>query len=260
MPELPDVEGWKRYVNRYARGRRIRSVSAPSPDDLRNTTASGLGRAVSGRRFGDARRHGKWLMAPTDEGPTVVFHFGMSGSLTWTAAPDGLHDHDRVVFGLDGGRLTYRSQRRLGGIWSAGDSDEIDAITGTLGPDAADVDHERLTCLLEGRRGGIKAALMDQQLIAGIGNELSDEILWRARIHPLRPVPDLDDGELDQLHDALTDVVTASMRRGRIPEDDGWLESVRGAEDPRCPRCGGAIERIDAAGRTAYVCQREQTS
>ena len=99
---------------------------------------------------------------------------------------------------------------------------------------------------------------MDQELVAGLGNELTDEILWRARLHPGVGASSLHEEELDRLHGALTEVVATSVRHGRIPALDGWLESVRGDDAPVCPRCGAPVERRSVAGRTAYVCSREQ--
>src|SRR5215218_11122537 len=188
MPELPDVEGYRRYWARYATGRRVRGVDVPAPAIIRNRSPTGLARSLKDRRLGDPRRHGKWLFAVTD-GPTLLLHFGMTGRLEWSGGGDrDRHRHDRLILSLDGGELRYRNMRMLGGAWLARDEGELSAILGQLGPDAARLDCEAFDRLLERRRGGIKAALMDQRLIAGIGNELSDEIMWRARIHPPRKI------------------------------------------------------------------------
>lgn len=261
MPELPDVEGWKRYVNRFAAGRSVERVEVTDPNVVRNTTAQGLGQAINGRTIENAERAGKYLLVRTGEpthDPTVVLHFGMTGELVWRTDPDPPHDHDRVLFHLDGGRLDYRTQRKLGGVWLAGSGTDVGEITGELGPDAADLTRDQLVDLLEGRRGQLKSALMDQDLMAGVGNELSDEILWQACLHPHTSVGDLDEDELDALHEALESVLSESVRHGRIPRADGWLESVRDDDEPDCPRCGAPIDRIDAAGRTSYVCPEEQ--
>jgi formamidopyrimidine-DNA glycosylase len=260
MPELADVEGYRRYLARYAAGKRIDGVEAPAADLLRNTSAAGLGRALRGKRFARPGRHGKWLIAHTDGDHSVLMHFGMTGNLSWSA--DGAadrHPHDRVVFRLAGGEeLRYRNMRKFGGIWLARAGPEIEPITGPLGPDALDLDRDDLEDLLAVRRGGVKAALMNQRLLAGIGNELSDEILWRARIHPAKGLGALDRRARGRIYDAMREVLTESVRHGRIPRKPGWIEEVRGRPDARCPRSHGKLRRTTVAGRTAYWCPRCQ--
>jgi formamidopyrimidine-DNA glycosylase len=256
MPELPDVEGFRRYFARYATGRQVRSVRVPDAALARNTTAQALGRILTGRRFGEPSRTGKWLMAPA-EGPCLVMHFGMTGLLRWTS--DGQdHPHDRLIFRLENGELRYRNMRRFGGVWIARAAGDVERITGPLGPDAMSLDRDRLRELLSERRGGIKAALMDQRFIAGIGNLLSDEVLWRARIHPSEPVRELSPRRLNALDRELRNVIAASNRRGRIPPIEGWLTGARDQRDARCPRCDAPLRRSTVAGRTACWCPRCQ--
>jgi formamidopyrimidine-DNA glycosylase len=258
VPELPDVEGYRRYWTRYAVGRRVVGVDVPNPAILRNRSVASVRRTLRGRRFEDAERRGKWLLAPSD-GPTILLHFGMTGLLVWRGG-DGSerHRHDRLVFRFSEGELRYRNMRMLGGAWVARDDRELDGLVGDLGPDAADVDRETFEGLLAGRRGGIKATLMNQRVIAGIGNELSDELLWRARVHPGRGIATLERRDFGVLHRAVRDVLTASMRHGRIPRERRWLEGQRGRRDARCPRCHAELRRSRIAGRTSYWCPRCQ--
>jgi formamidopyrimidine-DNA glycosylase len=257
MPELPDVEGFRRYMSRHAGGRRVKGVRVPAADVVRNTSAQGLARALKGRKLSAPRRHGKWLLAPTD-GPILILHFGMTGGLHWTASPDGEDRHDRVIFELDGGELRYRNMRKLGGVWLARDEAGVERVIGNLGPDAAELSAAEFEELLRRRRGGIKATLMNQRLIAGIGNELSDEILWQARIRPSTRITRLSKRRRAALYEAMDEVLRESMRRGRIPRHRSWLTSQRGERDPTCPRCGGRIKRTPVAGRTSYWCPRCQ--
>jgi formamidopyrimidine-DNA glycosylase len=148
--------------------------------------------------------------------------------------------------------------RKLGGVWLARDEPELRAITGRLGPDAAQIDREAFDELLADRRGAIKPALMNQKLFAGVGNELSDEILWHARLHPRRPVSSLEAAERTRLFEALRKVVAESSRRGRIPREPGWLTASRGHRDASCPRCRARVRRETVGGRTAYWCPRCQ--
>lgn len=258
VPELPDVEGHARFWRKHAAGHTVRRVRVTDDDVLRNTTRQGLGRALAGRRLADPVRWGKWLLAPTDGRATLLVHFGMTGLLVSSADEDRFHPHDRVVIWLSEGWVAYRSQRKLGGLWLVRSDREREEITGRLGPDAAEVDRDRLETLLRGRRGGLKAALMNQEVMAGVGNELSDEVLWRAGIHPRRSVGDLDGDDITRLAHALDQAVQDSVPAGRIPDDDGWLNAVRGEPDPVCPRCGAAVSHGTVAGRTAYWCSEEQ--
>jgi formamidopyrimidine-DNA glycosylase len=257
VPELPDVEGFRRYLAGHAAGHRIIQVEAPDRAIIRNRSVQALGRAVRGKRFGDPDRHGKWLIAPVDD-VEVLLHFGMTGELRWASDAAGRHRHDRLIFVCEDGELRYNNMRRFGGVWLARDDGERAAVTGPLGPDAAGVDRETFEQLLAGRRGATKAALMDQRLIAGIGNLLSDEILWRARVHPAAPVAGLAAARRRRLYDALHAAVTESIRYGRVPRGQRWLTRVRDDRDADCPRCGARLRRATIAGRTACWCPREQ--
>jgi len=258
MPELPDVEGFRRYWSRYMTGERARRVEVPTPAIVRNRRPASLQRSLAGLRFERPGRHGKWMIASTD-GPTLLLHFGMTGGLHWSGQ-EGVdrHRHDRLIVVTGNGEMRYRNMRMLGGAWLARDEAELDGIVGSLGPDAAELDPEELDAVLDGRRGGAKATLMNQRVLAGIGNELSDEILWRARIHPARPVNLLGARKRRELAEATQDVLVASSRHGRIPREPAWLEEQRGTRDARCPRDNRPLRRSRIAGRTSYWCPRCQ--
>src|SRR5438270_1488376 len=187
MPELPDVEGFRRYLARHAEGAQIVGVHVPDRQIVRNRSPQAFGKALRGTRFATPDRHGKWLMAPLagdHGGAELLLHFGMTGLLKWADDDADRHRHDRVIFVCERGELRYNNMRRFGGVWLARDASECDRVTGPLGPDAAALKRDEFERLITARRGGVKAALMDQRLIAGVGNLLSDEILWRACIHP----------------------------------------------------------------------------
>ncbi|MGN6872693.1 MAG: Fpg/Nei family DNA glycosylase [Solirubrobacteraceae bacterium] len=259
MPELPDVEGFRRYLARHAEGQRIVAVHVPDRQIVRNRTPQALGRTLRGTRFASPTRHGKWLIAPIDDGTReLLLHFGMTGLLTWSHDRDARHRHDRVVFVCEHGELRYNNMRRFGGVWLARDERERDQVTGPLGPDAAAITRDEFEQLLAGRRGGAKAALMDQHLLAGVGNLLSDEILWRARIRPQTPIPQLSPARGRCLYEALRAAVSESIRYGRVPHGQRWLTRVRDDRGARCPRCGTTLRRATVAGRTACWCPRCQ--
>ncbi|HEV2074665.1 MAG TPA: DNA-formamidopyrimidine glycosylase family protein [Thermoleophilaceae bacterium] len=258
MPELPDVEGFRRYFNRFAAGERVERVEVLDRSMLRNTSPQGFGRALRGRSLEEATRRGKWLLAPAG-GRVVLMHFGMTGLLHWTGEESAeLHRHDRVAFHLPGGVLAYRNMRKLGGIWLAREGQDPEEITGPLGPDAARIGRDQLAHLAASRGGGIKSLLMDQGAVAGSGNLLTDETLWRARIEPRRSAAGLSRAELDRLHESLREVVRDSSRHGRIPRKEGWLTAVRDEKGAECPRCGRSLRRATVAGRTTCWCPRCQ--
>lgn len=256
MPELPDVEGFRRYFNRFAAGARVERIEVLDRSILRNTTPQGLGRALRGHRFGEARRRGKWLIAEA-EGPILLLHFGMTGLLAWSGDGETPHRHDRIVLHLPDGNLAYRNMRKFGGVWLASDPEQAEREMGSLGPDARELGQDEFVELLTRRRRGVKALLMDQKAIAGVGNLLSDEVLWRARIHPRRSTASLSRQKKLALYDALLTTIRAANRRGRIPTEAGWLTGVRDAPGD-CPRCGRRLRRGTAAGRTACWCPKCQ--
>jgi formamidopyrimidine-DNA glycosylase len=257
MPELPDVEGYRRYLARHAQGRTIDHVDVLDTELVRNRSARSFRAALSGTRFGAPTRHGKWLIAPVGE-VQVLLHFGMTGELRWSGDGSDRQRHDRVVFVCGDGELRYNNMRRFGGVWLARDDAERGRVTGPLGPDAASLSEPEFARLLDARRGGIKAALMDQRLLAGVGNLLSDEILWRACVHPGTAVRALDADARGRLYGALRAAVGESIRYGRVPHGRRWLTRVRDDRGARCPRCGTPLERDTIAGRTACWCPAEQ--
>ncbi|MGP3981579.1 Fpg/Nei family DNA glycosylase [Streptomyces sp. KR80] len=256
MPELPDVEGFRQTLASCGTGRRIERVQVADPGVLHGVSARRLRRDLEGHRFTDPERHGKWLLARTD-GPTVLLHFGMTGRLDCCSPSDPPHPHDRVVFDVDHEQLRYRDQRKLQGIWLA-DGPAVEKILAEQGPDALDVGRAEFEELLSGRRGRIKAVLTDQSVIAGLGNLLADEILWRAKLPPGRRAADLGSAERRRLHTEMRRVLRSSVRAGCVPPRNSWLTGRRDDPDPTCPRCGGHLRRSRMGGRSTVWCPRCQ--
>jgi formamidopyrimidine-DNA glycosylase len=166
MPELPDVEGFRRYFSRYALGSKIRKVKVLDPTQLRNAMPPMLRHALKGRRFKSPTRHGKWLIAPAD-GVALLMHFGMTGLLKWTARIEPGHPHDRLMFELASGVLRYRNLRKFGGIWLARSAlarsaVEVKTLLKPLGPDALGISRAEFQKRLARSRARLKPALMDQ--------------------------------------------------------------------------------------------------
>jgi formamidopyrimidine-DNA glycosylase len=254
VPELPDVEHFRQAFRRHAAGKTVASVAA-DPAIVRNATAEALERALPGHRFDDPARHGKWLICWTD-GPALLLHFGMTGDLVWSGDEPERHRHDRLVLVfVEGGELRYRNMRKLGGVWLAHDRDEVERILGGLGPDALEVRRKEFLERLGRRRGGVKAALMDQGFVAGVGNIMADEILWQARLRPRRTVDSLSDEERERLYADMRRVLREAIRGYDFVERKrSWLSHIRGVTGAACPRCGTPLARITAAGRTTYFC------
>jgi formamidopyrimidine-DNA glycosylase len=254
VPELPEVEQFRRFFARHASGRLIGDVEVLDPGIVRNVAPLVLEGTLRGHRFDEPRRHGKWLIAETD-GPVLLVHFGMTGNLIWSGEEPSRHRHDRLVLHLENGELRYRDLRRFGGVWLAAGPDDVPGVTGPLGPDALTIGGRAFLERLGRRRGGAKAALMDQTFVAGVGNLMADEILWQARLHPRTQVQDLDDEARATLYRMLHRVLRRAVDRFDAAErEPRWLLRVRGLPGAVCPRCGTPLERIAAAGRTTYLC------
>jgi formamidopyrimidine-DNA glycosylase len=251
MPELPDVEGFRRVLAEHAVGIPVRGVDVLDAQVLRDTDPQQLIRALRGRAFAEPRRHGKWLVAPVrDHRQVFLLHFGMTGSLVWDGTDVPRHRHDRVVFGFDGGELRYRDMRKLTGLRLARDDDERRALMADLGPDALSVSRARFAELLSARKRRLKSALTDQSLLAGLGNLLVDEILWRARLHPRAVTTDLRGPDITRLHTRMGSVLRESARAGHVPPRPSWLTGRRDEPSGSCPRCGTTLrhERVDGRG------------
>lgn len=254
MPELPDVAGFHHELQRSALNQSIASTAVPDARVLVDVTPQSLGRHLKRRKLTTTHRHGKFLFARTDEDGWLVFHFGMTGQLS--AFADRTPEHTCVVLVFQTGRkLAYRSQRKRGQVSY---TKTVDAVVQEheLGPDALD-DELTSTKFIErlaGRRGAIKPALMDQSLMAGVGNVYADEILFQAGIHPQAAAANMARDDKQVLHRVMRRVLRTAARHDarldRLP--DGYLLPIR--DQGECPRCGGRITKESVSGRTTYFC------
>ncbi len=262
VPEMIEVECYRR-VAAAALGRRIRAVKVVDDRYCRGaTTARTLRAALVGRRFTEARRHGKLLVLETT-GPPLGLRFGMTGGLVvdGAAALDrlrygpGRFDRAWVRFSVrfdGGGELLLHDPRRLGSVELAPDES-------AMGPDAGTVTAAQLRAALTTRGPGpgpaVKARLQDQARLAGVGNLLSDEILWRAALAPQRPSGSLTTPELRRLHRHLLATVAELTERGGSHTGDLMPERRPGGH---CPRDAAALRRDTVGGRTAWWCPAHQ--
>lgn len=260
MPELAEVEAYRRLAAN-ALGRRVDEVVAPDAWYLRGgLTAVTLADALVGRRLTDARRVGKLLLLDTDRGgPVLGLRFGMSGrllvdgaagveGLLYTSGRD-LERWDR--FGLrftDGGDLFIRDPRRLGGV-------ELDPTEDRLGPDALTVTAAELTGALAASQTPLKARLLDQARLAGVGNLAADEILYQAGLDPGRPARSLLPAEVGRLHEQLVMSLAGFIAGGG--SHTGELQAQR-RPGGMCPKDGTPLVRRTVGGRTTWSCPRHQ--
>jgi formamidopyrimidine-DNA glycosylase len=259
MPELPDVEGFRKVLEFCAKGRVIRRVDVRDAGVLHGMSARRLRGALEGRRFTEPERHGKWLLARTGDGPTLMLHFGMTGRLVCGRPADTAEAHDRVLFTLSGDRqLRYRDQRKLQGLWLACDDSDVARLLVRQGPDALTVDRRAFEAALSSRRGRVKTVLTDQSVLAGLGNLLADEILWRARLCPAGRASDLTEAERRRLYTHMRRTLRSAVTAGCVPPRDSWLTGHRDDLAPACPRCGHTLRRSRLAGRGTVWCPRCQ--
>ncbi|GAB2748515.1 hypothetical protein GCM10027174_23560 [Salinifilum aidingensis] len=190
-------------------------------------------------------------------------HFGMTGSFEWRAADEAEHPHERVMFALAAedertAELRYRDMRKLAGLHLVREQAGVDALLGELGPDARTITRGELAERLRGSRKQIKPVLMDQAVLAGLGNLTVDEILWRARTPPHRAAGRLSQAQIGQLHRAIAGVLGPAVRAGRVPAGGSWLTGQRDEADAVCPRCGNGLSRARVGGRSTVWCPRCQ--
>ncbi len=243
MPELPEAERARETLESVL-GRRIATVDDSDMYVCRPHPPGEIASALVGETFASAHRRGKFLWLQTEHGPTLGLHLGMAGSIALQAPPDQPRWDRFTVRFEDGTRFALRDRRRLGRAVLNPDFSHV-------GPDAADVGREAFRRRVGAGDTAVKARLLDQGAISGVGNLLADELLWQARIAPLRRTAQLSDAELDRLRRALRAAVRAAIRRGGV--HTGEFVGARD-RDGTCPRCGRALERATVGGRTTYWC------
>jgi formamidopyrimidine-DNA glycosylase len=266
MPELPEIVCRMREMNERLAGRTIREIEVAQPKCL-NVSTSAFREALAGARVRGVTNRGKWLLVETSNGH-LLLNLGMGGEIL--LVPTGRPPQKwRVRFDLDRdeslcvnfwwfGYAHYAAPGELGGH----------ALSARLGPDALDVSLDEFRAALARRRGGIKSFLLDQTRLAGIGNAYIHDILFRARLHPLRPIPSLTKTEIDRLHRAIRTELQRSIDLGAASYEaalDGSGGGFTAAhllvgyrEGKRCPECGAAITKIRTGATATFICPRCQ--
>lgn len=271
MPELPEVETIRESLDGVVVGRTVESVQLRTPR-LRSPLTPALARAVTGRRIVATSRRGKYLLLHLDDGLAWIFHMGMSGRLRFrdlAEEPPATHDH--VVAKLKGGgALVFHDPRRFG-VCTV-DDPSTTKLLAAMGPeplDRAAFDDAYLESFRRQTRRTVKDVLMDQRVVAGLGNIYVNEILYRAGVRPTRPMPRVTAAECAKLVDATREVVADAIEhRGSTISDflDGigrrggyqWKHCVYDREGQPCPACGAAIKAVVVGQRSSFYCPKCQ--
>jgi formamidopyrimidine-DNA glycosylase len=270
MPELPEVETVVARLDARLRGAVVESVRLLRRDIVKGSPRS-LHRALISKTLRRVRRHGKRIICELSPATELNFHLGMTGNLLVVHRDEPLLDHTHLRVGFVGRpeELRFRDPRRFGGVWLGnGSSRQVGRFSRTQGPDVLEVRLPEFRRILD-RRRQIKALLLDQQVIAGLGNIYCDESLFRAGIHPLTAASDLNRAEVATLLRSIRAVLRQAIAAGgsslrdyrNADGEPGWFQvrhRVYDREGEPCRRCRTPIERIVVASRSTWLCPRCQ--
>jgi formamidopyrimidine-DNA glycosylase len=266
MPELPEIVCRAREMAEALPGRKIREIEVLQPKCL-NVPAEEFRRALVGASVRGVRHRGKWLVVDTTGG-FLLLNLGMGGEILLVRS-DALPEKRRVRFAFEDGHSLSLNFWWFGYAHVAprGRLEEHPMVA-QLGPDALEVGLAQFRKLLEGRRGGIKALLLDQSKLAGIGNAYIHDILFRAKLHPLRPISTLSDEDVKRLHRAIRTELGRSIQKGAASYEMG-LDGKPGGfsaadlrvgyrEGKPCPECGTTVAKIKTGSTASFICPRCQ--
>ncbi len=270
MPELPEVETIRRQLAPAVEGRRLVRIRVLDPRWCEPAPPEAIADALDGRTIERLGRRGKYLVMSFEDDVHLVMHLRMTGNLLLTGDEP---KHTRVRMELDDGqRLFFVDVRRFGtGHVLLGSDALAEYFASRLGvePLSPDFTAAALRERSRGRKQPVKAFLLNQERIAGVGNIYADEALWRARIHPLKPVGALRKPQIEALRDAVVESLHAGIdAKGASIDDYRHVDGAQGSFQDRflvhrrkgepCPRCGTRIQKMRAAGRGTYICPRCQ--
>lgn len=261
MPELPEVEIYRRYVERHALRQRIARVELRDRRIAPELSPAALRKALVGRTLSRVVRHGKHLFARASDDIWLHLHFGMTGDLGYYRDSADAPKFARFVVDFANGmHLAYDDPRLFGRVGLVASLEDF-VSDRRLGPDALDpaLDAAAFRRILEPKKGMIKAVLMSQETIAGVGNLYADETLFQTSVHPKTPNDRLDEKTRGAIFRTMRKIFSdvVAQKEGGADYPDRYLIRHREPGD-RCPRCGGEIERTVVMTRTTYYCARHQ--
>ncbi len=278
MPELPEVEVVRAGLERHVLGARITRVDVLHPRPVRRDPGGpeGFATALTGRRIDAARRRGKYLWLPLDNGDALLGHLGMSGQMLVQPKDSPPERHLRVRLVLEGAaedrELRFVDQRMFGGLSTSAGGAELPAEIAHIARDPLDpeFDDDLFVSRVRRRGSGVKRLLLDQGLISGVGNIYADEALWRAGLHGERPGDRLTGPQVRSLLGHAREVMSEALGQGgtsfdalyvNVNGESGYFDRslhAYGRQDEPCDRCGTPIRRVAFMNRSSYFCPRCQ--
>ncbi len=266
MPELPDVETFRRYFDSTSLYQTISETEVKRKDLLEDISENDLKSSLEQRYFEHTKRHGKFMFAGLNDGNFLVLHFGMTGFLKYFKRGDKKPEYTRfLVFFENGYHLAYSASRVLGQIGFT-DDPETFIEKKELGPDphSPDFSYEDFSRILDNhKRSSLKSFFMNQNIIAGIGNVYSDEIFFQAKVHPKKKVGKLDKEDKKKLYEMMNHVLKVSIdaqaQLSRFPDN---FILPRREEGENCPVCGTELRKEKISGRGVFycpVCQKDNS-
>lgn len=273
MPELPEVETIRQDMIKKVKGKKIENVEIKNEKNIRIISPEQFKEKLKGRVIEDIQRRGKFLIINLDSDDLLIFHLKLTGRLLFSSVGKEEPKYVRIVFTFtDKSRLFFADIRGFADVFliPRSDVETIPAIK-NMGPEplSPDFNPDKLKQILGGKRGKIKPLLMDQSVIAGIGNIYSQEALYRAGIHPEREVSKLTEKEIEAIYRSLVDVLKEAIKY-RGSSVDAYLDlngkegnyvphlKIYGKEGQACPRCGSSIKKKRVGGRGTYFCSKCQ--
>lgn len=273
MPEMPELETIKRSLEPHVQGKRIKNINLLLSRQIQKPTPGEFVNRVLFRVIDHLERRGKYLIMKLDNGLSLIFHLRMTGQVCYCPSGAPQPAHARIVFSLnDGGSLVFADSRTLGTVYALKPA-EMDSIKGLaeLGPEPLSPEFtlEYLEKVCAGRRGAIKSFLLDQSVVAGLGNIYVDEALFLAGIHPVRTPESVDSEELTRLYDSINKVIADGINDGGTTfrdyrdgngEKGSHQENLYayGRDGEPCRKCGTIMEKIRVGGRGTHFCPQCQ--
>lgn len=259
MPELPEVESYKRIIDKTSLKKKIETIKVASPNMLLQTKEKDLVKTLQGNSLEETFRHGKFLFVKLNKGGSLLLHFGLTGDVEYAKAGE---DHpEKFALQLhfsDDSSFFFTDTRKMGKMALVEDVDAFIKKRG-YGTDALKIAEDEFLEKISKKRVAIKTVLMDQKIIAGVGNEYSDEILFQTKIHPASPAAALTKKQLNSIYksmvEILKDAVKARANRQKLSHYFFLDNRKAGLE---CPRCGGETEFQTIGGRSSYFCPKCQ--
>jgi formamidopyrimidine-DNA glycosylase len=258
MPELPDVEIFRRYFNSTALHQKIDSVKVSRTRILKDISPRRLQNLLKGKSFTSTDRHGKNLLIHFDS-RILRMHFGMTGFLKYFKDQNENSVHTRLLITFKNNyKLAFVCQRMFGKV--SLEKDIQDFVTkNNLGSDALKLNFRQFAEIFSGSKSAIKSLLLDQKKIAGLGNIYADEVLFQSKVHPAAKSGSLDKNEIKRIHHNIRKVLRYAIKHNAQPRQfaKSYLLPNR-SRSGKCPRCPGRLKTVKISGRTSYFCPRSQ--